>query len=190
MPSDVLENLATLPPDKLREAKLRIAHLLGEQGGDTSGPSPKGDDAEDIAYDALREALINVGAYLPRSLNTFKRHFLYPKFREGVAIMADYITNLEAKKKPERVMAWRFLMGLLVRTRHNRHLNNANVRPSEADSIIGYDMPQVAAVVERSFPGYLRCGMLSVLIKKTLPHSVKAPERVRIRNNGAVVSSA
>jgi len=149
---DVLEQLSTLPPEKLREAAARIQFLQNPTGAAPTVAVGTSDDAEMVAK-VLSQLL---GRFVPVSvLNTATRG----RFMVGVNTMMEFIRKelRPGRARVQTVRAIKLLCGMIVKDLRKRRIP---VTPRT----VAHGMTEVAMVVDRHLPGYGPAGLLKLVL--------------------------
>jgi hypothetical protein len=178
-PAQLMEQLAALPADQLRQVQARAGFLLSGQQADPSGAKSLAQrDAtadEQLVYAELAGVLHKFVGQAPPYGQFRSRHAKYPAFREAVAALLEFVgEHLRPKTRAERVKAVRVLVGVVVR--HRAVLHRASVsdprrrRRARGVSIFTAvdDLCRVGDIVDEAFPGYLEAGLLPILLRATV----------------------
>lgn len=154
---NILAALSTLPKEQLKEAQLRINHLLGN-----TGDSPVITSELDIVYNEMSLAIQRLTGQRPAPLSRFKCTRYWRSFREGADELTEFAKDqLKARTRSEFIQATR----LIVRAIARQMKKEERVRLTVAT--LAMQLKRVGEILDNMFPGYAECGLLPIVLKKS-----------------------
>lgn len=151
----VISEIATLPPDKLREVTARIALLSGK--AQELSPSSSGDVA--LVYaELVLQINRRTGQKCP-PLNAILKTRYGDPIKEGSALLIQYAKeNLRPKGRGGMIQAIRLLVNLILRQVQKEGKVRLSVGP------VSYQLKRIGEIVDQQFPGYLASGLLPIVL--------------------------
>lgn len=155
----VLDGLASLPPEGLREAQARLAVLLATNGVDAL---PEGEDADRaMVYTELAEYVRKKTGAKPAPLNVLLKTKFGPAFRSGADELLRYAAeHLKPQGRNGKAQAVRLLVGLVV-----RQVMLEKRIPRLAVGPLACHLSRVGELVDDAFPGYVEAGVLDRVLR-------------------------
>lgn len=150
--TDVLEQLATLSPDQLREAEARIQYLRNPTGTVSAPITKTGSEHADML---ARLFSAKFGREIPAPV---LGNITKGKFNHGVDVMSGFVRDeLKPKHRADWLKAFKILCAMIVGDLGKRHI-------PLAPRTFAMSMVDIAAVVDRHLPGYRACNMLHLVL--------------------------
>lgn len=160
----LMEALADLPPDQLREVVSRANFLLDpvSSGGKPAG-DPAGDADQQLVVHEIEALLSQAGDRRALPLSVLMNSAAGKPFRQGVPLFMGFIREYFAPaRKVQTVRIVRVLLGCIAQDLTRR---SAPVCPRT----VCQSLARVASIVDQSFPGYREAGLLPFLLKTKAP---------------------
>jgi hypothetical protein len=152
--SDVLQTLAQLSPDELRNVQARVGFLLGADSPAALEPSD-----EDQVHEAIAVVLRKCGVLNTPPLGVIRRQRHYKQFVEGAGELLRFTEEqVRPGSRMERVKALRILVRMIA-----NWLRDAG-RPL-SHMTISRSLKRVADISDQRFPGYVASGLMPVILR-------------------------
>lgn len=155
----VVSDLPSMGYDGLLKVRQAVELLLA---GNAAAPAMTGppDGLEGILFDAMEAELTKRGLRRTLPFDAFKRSSHYRTWRQAIGGIQDFLTkefNGHIKDKRDKVALCRLLISTLCDELRER------------DIPLGYgtvasNISRLSEVFDRSFPGYLQCGMAHIVV--------------------------
>lgn len=166
---NILETLPDLPPEQLRELVSRATYLLDPTGQDANPAKPrqaghKADADQQLVCKELETLLGHAGDRRALPLTVLLKSGAGKAFCQGVPLFMDFIrSEFGPARQVQTVKVVRVLLRCIATDLTRR---SVPVCPRT----VSQGLARVAAVVDKSFPGYREAGLLPFLLKRaTLP---------------------
>lgn len=155
-PDQILEGLASLPPEKLQEAKARLSFL--EAPAEESSVHPDWEIVWSEMSLLLQKNGVNsikLGGLLKTPVGKFAR--------KNFPILLAAVEDFKPKTKAERVKVIQLLVTWIAKDLVNRGFELQPIRYLQR-------LEKVSSVIERNFPGYRVAGFLPMLVSRSMSY--------------------